>query len=457
MSDRLEDIVADMEKRANILHQAKAYGQGFLRGGRNQAEFRKEQEALKKLLAEQSARAPIETPAVPGMSASARAKVMAGDRKATLAQRKELEATRKALNRPAPLGRIEEARAAELSTRAADAAAKSLQKLQREEARQIADIERMRGKGVSVPAITPQYAGMLPHEYVASQGLAVPAHLQPKPPPAPAPAQQAAPAARATAAAPAARATAAAPAAAAPAAAAPAAPETEAPSLVREFVPARRTKKAPAVVDEKPGLFQRYAPPVLGTAGLAAGGYALYNAMTPAEEQTERSMNHMVNARQGELGAMPSMTVTASYEKFAQEKLASTSPMPSSNPMLFASAPAAFAKSLTDTLGAKLVADPIDALHATIKKRYYDEPKWQQNFDDVVKGDPMLSRAHTENPAMLEDAFSSVKRFSPTLAKDRLATRNLLRHVVMSGGEMDHSVMKMLAETEQAVTKSKGR
>ena len=138
MSDRLEDIVADMEKRANIFHQAKAYGQGFLRGGRNQAAFREEQEALKKLLAEQSARAPIETPKVRGMSRTALIRHRRADRRANLAQERELEATHEALNRPAPLGRIEEARAAELSTRAADAAAKSLPKLQREEARRVA-------------------------------------------------------------------------------------------------------------------------------------------------------------------------------------------------------------------------------------------------------------------------------------------------------------------------------
>ena len=71
--------------------------------------------------------------------------------------------------------------------------------------------------------------------------------------------------------------------------------------------------------------------------------------------------------------------------------------------------------------------------------------------------DPMLAQLHAQNPAMLTDAFESVKRFSPTLARDRLGTRNLLRHVAMSGGELDHSTMKMLAETEKFMTESKRR
>ena len=456
MSDWLEDIVADREKRANIFHQGKALVQGFVRGGQNQKEYKQEQKALSRILAEQEARAPIETAFTPKERRASRNNKVLADMGRRNAQAAEVAATRGMLNRPAPLGRFAEANAAAMNVQHADRIAAALPRLQREEANRIRINERMRNKGLNVPEITPQYAGMLPHEFIEQHGLEVPAHHLPKPPPAPAvaPAATIAPAARGARARRGAPAATVAPAVAPAATVAPAAAVAPGAPAAPADKGARAAKGAPA---DKPGLFQRYAPTVLGTAGLAAGGYALYNAMNPAEEQTERSSNHMLNARRGELGAMPSMTVTASYEKFAQEKWATSSPMPSSNPMLFASAPAAFAKSLTDTLGAKLVADPIDALHATIKKRFYDEPKWRQNFEDVVKGDPMLSRAHTENPAMLEDAFSSVKRFSPTLAKDRLATRNLLRHVVMSGGEMDHSVMKMLAETEQAVTKSKGR
>lgn len=200
----------------------------------------------------------------------------------------------------------------------------------------------------------------------------------------------------------------------------------------------------------------RAVPYALGAAALGAGGYAAYRGIQNASEQNARNNDYMANARHDLTSAMPSMTVTASYEKFAEEKRADPV-RPSGSTLYLGSGQAAIAKSLTDTLGSKLIADPIDAIHAKIKRRYYDEPEWNRNFNEVVQGDPMLARAHSENPNMLTDAFSSVKRFSPSLAKDRLATRNLLKHVVMSGGEMDHSVMKMLAETEKALTQSKQR
>ena len=200
-----------------------------------------------------------------------------------------------------------------------------------------------------------------------------------------------------------------------------------------------------------PGFFGRHLPGAVAGSALTLGGYGAYRGGRNAEEQDTRAQDYMANMRHNINSPMPSMTVMASYDDFANEKVSAP------NDMMLGSAHAAVAKSLADSLGSRLIGDPLDAVRDTIKKRYYDEPKWQRNFDDVVKGDPMLSKAHAENPTLLVDAFSSVKRFSPSLAKDRLATRNLLKHVVMSGGEMDHSVMKMLAETEKAVTQSKQR
>ena len=204
---------------------------------------------------------------------------------------------------------------------------------------------------------------------------------------------------------------------------------------------------------QAPTLGQRaraLAPTAVGGAGAAALGYSGYQGMRNSAEQDTRAQDYMANMRHDLTSPVPSMTVTASYEKFASEKLAN-------GPQIFSNTQTAMAKSVGDTLSNKLIADPIDALHATLKKRYFDEPKWQNNFNTVIQDDPALAKAHKENPAMFTDAFSSVKRFSPTLAKDRLATRNLLRHVLMSGGELDYSTMKMLAETEKFHNESKRR
>jgi hypothetical protein len=221
---------------------------------------------------------------------------------------------------------------------------------------------------------------------------------------------------------------------------------------LKQHAPAAAAAHTPPAAG--PGIFRRAAPYAVGAAALGAGGYALYRGIQNSSEQNARNSDYAGNMRHDLTSAMPSMTVTASYEKYASDKMADGN---SSNGMLFASSRAAVAKSVADTLGSRLIADPLDAVRDTVKKRYYDEPKWQKNFHSVVSSDPVLSRAHAENPSMLTEAFESVKRFSPSLASDRLATRNLLKHVVMSGGEMDHSVMKMLAETEKAVTQSKQR
>jgi hypothetical protein len=187
-----------------------------------------------------------------------------------------------------------------------------------------------------------------------------------------------------------------------------------------------------------------------GTAALSA--YALGRGLKPAAEQTARAQDYMTNAQHNLTTAIPSMTVKASYEKFASEKLGA---VPPARPEYFTSAQTAMAKSLSDVLANKLVADPIDALHRTINKKFYDEPEWRQNFEKTVAADPMLKDIHQQNPETLHGAFQTIKRFSPSLAKDPLATRSLLRHVAMSGGEMDFGTMKMLAETEKFHNESK--
>jgi hypothetical protein len=187
--------------------------------------------------------------------------------------------------------------------------------------------------------------------------------------------------------------------------------------------------------------------------------------MQDASEQDARMQDYMGNMRHDLTSAMPSLKVGMSYEKLAAAKLAGPAPripMPPLPPPTFrqnlesAGATAAI-KSVTDSLSRKLIEDPIDAAYSALRKKIKDEPEWRQNFEHVVNNDPVLSEAHAQNPLMLPDAFDSIKRFSPSIAKDRVATRNVLKHVVLSGGEMDHSIMKMLAETEKLRAESKRR
>lgn len=201
---------------------------------------------------------------------------------------------------------------------------------------------------------------------------------------------------------------------------------------------------------------KKIAPLAVGAgAGTALVGTAVYRGLRGASEQTARAQDYMNNAQHHLDTALPSMTVTASYEKFAAEKLSANAPANVARPEYFGSAQSAMARSLGDVLANKFVAGPIDALQETINKKLYDEPKWKKNFHNTVQSDPMLRDLHTQNPETLHNAFETIKRFSPSLAKDRLATRSLLRHVAMSGGEMDFGTMKMLAETEKFHRESK--
>lgn len=192
-------------------------------------------------------------------------------------------------------------------------------------------------------------------------------------------------------------------------------------------------------------------------AATAAIGATVVRGARDAREQEARMQDHMNRMRHDLTSTMPSMEVRASYEKLAREKLASGGPPSSFGERFGTAATNAGAKAIADALVDRFLVSPMDAAYGGLKRRFSDEPAWKKNFEHVVGSDPLLAQAHNENPTVLADAFDSIKRFSPTLAKDRLATRNVLKHVVLSGGEMDHSVMKMLAETEKLHAESKKR
>jgi hypothetical protein len=88
-------------------------------------------------------------------------------------------------------------------------------------------------------------------------------------------------------------------------------------------------------------------------------------------------------------------------------------------------------------VGERLIGKPIDLIAGAAKSKLYDEPRQRKNFEAVIKADPMLAQHHGQNPQMMREAFETIRRFSPTLAQDPMATRSLLKHVAMSSGEMD--------------------
>jgi len=225
-----------------------------------------------------------------------------------------------------------------------------------------------------------------------------------------------------------------------------------APSAAAAHSAAERAGQAAHAV--KPGFLSRNK----GRLGLAAGGAALlglgaYGASRAAGEQDVRIRDYMQNAQQNAGTPLPPMAVHASYDDFAERaKLGELQPM-------YPTVQGALANSMATQLATKFIGEPIDAAHKALKKKFYDEPKQQQAFDEAVQGDDMLREAHTSNPAHLTDAFSTLKKFAPSMASHPQATRSFLRQAHMAGTHgsgMDFATIRMLAETEKFVQNSKG-
>lgn len=150
---------------------------------------------------------------------------------------------------------------------------------------------------------------------------------------------------------------------------------------------------------------------------------------------------------------MPSMSVYASYDEFAAEKIADYAPV-------YQTMQSSLANSLANQLATKFVGEPMDAVHKVLRKKFYDDPKHQQSFQNAVDEDDMLRAHHAENPDSLMKSFSTLKEFAPTLAKNPMATRSFLRNATMSGMHgtgPDFATIRLMAETEKFLQNAKGR
>ena len=72
--------------------------------------------------------------------------------------------------------------------------------------------------------------------------------------------------------------------------------------------------------------------------------------------------------------------------------------------------------------------------------------------DQLKKEDPVLNNS---SDATLMDAYHTMVRFAPTLSTDKNAVRSFLRQSVMSGAGPDFTTIKLLADSERAVTGKK--
>ncbi len=70
-------------------------------------------------------------------------------------------------------------------------------------------------------------------------------------------------------------------------------------------------------------------------------------------------------------------------------------------------------------------------------------------LQSLRREDPILAEA---NETVLMDAYHSMVRWAPMLATDKNAVRSWLRQAIMTGAGPDYASIKMLAESERAVT-----
>lgn len=66
----------------------------------------------------------------------------------------------------------------------------------------------------------------------------------------------------------------------------------------------------------------------------------------------------------------------------------------------------------------------------------------------LKKEDPVIARADDK---LLMEAFDTMVKFAPTLAKDKNAVRAYLREAVLSGTGPNYATIKMLADAERSV------
>jgi len=111
-------------------------------------------------------------------------------------------------------------------------------------------------------------------------------------------------------------------------------------------------------------------------------------------------------------------------------------------------------------LGGQALAGALGTIGASLLKDMYAKAKSgfgsigndsarKAILEQLKHEDPVLSQADDNT---LMGAFHTMSRFAPTLSTDKNAVRSFLRQAVMSGAGPDYMSIKLLAESERAVS-----
>lgn len=109
----------------------------------------------------------------------------------------------------------------------------------------------------------------------------------------------------------------------------------------------------------------------------------------------------------------------------------------------------------TARTGISGIRQAIGALADTIKEKFYTAPIRQSIFKDIVKNDPVVSTYEREQPGGAAEAYATMQRFAPELSTDKHIVTAFLRNAAMSGGPLDHNMIKGIADAETAIHKAR--
>ena len=117
------------------------------------------------------------------------------------------------------------------------------------------------------------------------------------------------------------------------------------------------------------------------------------------------------------------------------------------------------AQSFAKTLGSEaalgltgLLGQGVDVATAIPRQRQYGDL-----FSHLVDTDPILGMATPDQQELMQSAYQSMQRVSPTIAADPFATKNYLREVMVTGNGPDHATLGNLAKSEESIRGRGGR
>lgn len=234
----------------------------------------------------------------------------------------------------------------------------------------------------------------------------------------------------------------------------------------------------------------------LGVLGL--GATTIARGIPTAAEQFRRTEALRLYRREDPSTPMPSLTVHASYEKFASEKRADNpvdlgdlknlieysekaqamipkgmdirtlktfqglrpgAPPPTITPPSFGTrlqegVAKGIGQGMSLPLGDFLIRAPLTSLSDLIKKQLFTIPSQRKAFQSATE-DENLSQFRKENPGMFESAHRSLTTFAPEASTDPNVVKNYLNQIMMTRGNVDIATLKLLAETEKALQQTR--